>query len=294
MAAPAADFVLPFDLAAAGVRGRMVRLDATSARALSPHDLPEEAGRLAGEMLALATLLGSLLKLDGRLTVQIQGDGPVDLVVADYYGRTAEAPRGVRGLARVDAERFAALGANPDFIAMTGEGALAVTVRPSADARAYQGVVALDPQGISASAEAYFRKSEQLATLVRLAAAPVFVPGTAKPSWRTGGLLLQETPDAARAADDWNRLSTLAATVEAMELVDTELAPEAVLWRLFHQEEVRVFDAEPVAFRCDCRRDSIENVLKSYSAEERKRLADPDGIIRAKCEFCGAVHEIAV
>ena len=105
---PHGDFVLPFDLPKAGVRGRLVRLDSASGRALSAHALPEEAARVTGEVVALGAILGSALKLDGRLTVQTKGDGPLDLVTADYFGTEADKVRGVRGFARLDGERFAA------------------------------------------------------------------------------------------------------------------------------------------------------------------------------------------
>ena len=108
--------------------------------------------------------------------------------------------------------------------------------------------------------------------------------------------MLQMTPEASKAearGDDWNRLSLLLRTVEDLELVDTALSAETVLWRLFHEDEVRVQPPEPVAFRCDCDTDRIVTVLKSYAPEDREGLADPDGIIRARCEFCGTTHEIA-
>jgi len=159
--------------------------------------------------------------------------------------------------------------------------------------QSYQGIVELSPKGIAASAETYFEQSEQLPTLVRLAAAPVFTPGSKEPQWRAGGLLLQTTPGAPRAADDWERLSTLAATVEDLELLDTILPAETLLWRLFNQEEVRVQPAETIAFRCDCDSERIAAVLQSYSEDDRAAIADEDGIIRAKCEFCGTVHEIS-
>ena len=288
--APAGDFVLPFDVIGAGVRGRFVRLDATSARALGVHALPEPVARVAGEVLALATLLGSALKLDGRLTAQTKSDGPLDMIAADYYGATADRPKGVRGFARLDPA--AELGDKPSFADLTGAGSLAITVEPMRGGQSYQGIVALSAKGIAATAETYFEQSEQLPTLIRLAAAPVYTPGSKAPAWRAGGLMLQATPGVPRPADDWERLTVLAATVEDIELLDTALSAESLLWRLFNQEEVRVQPAEHIAFRCDCDGERIAAVLKSYSEAERAGLADPDGIIRAKCEFCGAVHEI--
>ena len=292
-AVPTGDFVLPFDIAKAGVRGRLVRLDAASAQALEAHKLPEAAARVAGETLALAALLGSALKLDGRLTVQTKSDGPLDLVTADYYGAQDGKPRGVRGFARLDAARGPADGS---FAALAGKGVLAITIEPQRGGKTYQGIVELSPDGIAASAETYFVQSEQLPTVIRLAAAPLYVAGEKEPRWRAGGLMLQMTPEAAkysaRDEDDWNRLSLLLRTVEDLELVDTALAAETVLWRLFHEDEVRVQPAEPIAFRCDCDAARIVTVLKGYAPADRAGLADPDGVIRARCEFCGKTHEI--
>ena len=293
---PYGDFVLPFDIAKAGVRGRLVRLDAASARALGAHALPEAAARVTGELVALGALLGTALKLDGRLTIQTKGDGPLDLVTADYYGADENRARGVRGYARLDAERFASLEAK-DFDRLAGKGALAITIEPKVGGQTYQGIVELSPSGIGASAETYFAQSEQLPTVIRLAAAPLYVAGDKQPHWRAGGLMLQMTPEAAKQgadsrSDDWERLSLLLKTVEDLELVDTSLAPETLLWRLFHEDEVRVQPPEPVIFRCDCDAARITMVLKSYPPEDRAGLADADGIIRARCEFCGKTHEI--
>jgi molecular chaperone Hsp33 len=293
---PYGDFVLPFDIAKAGVRGRLVRLDAASARALGAHALPEPAARVAGEAVALGALLGTALKLDGRLTVQTKGDGPLDIVTADYYGADENRHRGVRGYARLDTARFEVL-ADTAFTALAGKGALAITIEPKIGGKTYQGIVELSPDGIAPSAETYFAQSEQLPTVIRLAAAPLYIAGDKQPHWRAGGMMLQMTPESAKQgietrSDDWDRLSLLLKTVEDLELVDTTLAPETLLWRLFHEDEVRVHPPEPVIFRCDCNADRITQVLKAYAPQEREGLADPDGVIRARCEFCGKTHEI--
>jgi molecular chaperone Hsp33 len=285
--APAADFVLPFDLPNA--RGRLVRLESVSARALAAHKLPEAAARVAAEALTLSVLLGSALKLDGRLTVQTKSDGALDLVAADYYGADEARAAGVRGFARVDEARLTE--ANPKFADLAGAGSLAITIEPRVGGQSYQGIVPLSPDGIAASAETYFAQSEQLPTAIRLAAAPLYVPGQPV-AWRAGGMMLQATPGAPPGADDWEHLTIFLKTLEDFELVDTNLSAETLLWRLFHQEEVRVLPAEKLEFRCDCNGERIAAVLRSYSAEDRAGLADSDGVVRAKCEFCGAVHEI--
>lgn len=307
--APAADFVLPFDLPKLAVRGRLVRLSAVSARALSAHALPEAAARVAAEAMTLSALLGSALKLDGRLTVQTKSDGALDLVAADYFGsevggaeaKDSEQSRaaGLRATARADEAVFKALGNAPSFAALAGAGSLAITIEPKIGGQTYQGIVALSPDGIAASAQTYFAQSEQLATALKIAAAPVLEPG--KPTaWRAGGLMLQSTAIEVRGDDgkeelrndDWERVKLFVDTVTDYELVDTALPAEDLLWRLFHEDEIRVLPFEPLSFRCDCSAARIESVLRSYPAEQRAGLADPDGFIRARCEFCGAVHSV--
>ena len=293
--APAADFVLPFSMPHLGIRGRVVRLESVSARALSAHELPESAGRTLGEALVLTTMLGSSLKLDGRLTLQAKTSGPMDLLTVDYYG--AEEGRdcaGVRGYARVDVAKVAALGEEARaFRNLAGAGVLCITIEPKLGDQSYQGIVPLSPDSIAASAEAYFSQSEQLPTIIRLAAAPAYVPGDRTPAWRAGGIMLQAIPEQNRSEDDWNRLSMFLGTIADMELLDTDLAAEDLLWRLFHEDDVRVHAPEPLDFHCGCDGARIARILRSYSDRDRRGLADPDGIIRARCEFCGTIHAIA-
>jgi molecular chaperone Hsp33 len=202
----------------------------------------------------------------------------------------------LRGYARVDEARAEALGKAPDFAALAGKGSMAITIEPRIGGKTYQGITELSPEGIAASAQTYFAQSEQLPTAIRIAAAPVFEPG--KPTaWRAGGIMLQSTAEEIRGDvpvvnDDWERLKMFLATVSDFELVDTALPAEDLLWRLFHEDEARVLPFEPLAFRCDCSAGRIERVLAGYPADQRGALADPDGIIRARCEFCGTVHEV--
>jgi molecular chaperone Hsp33 len=287
--APSADFVLPYDLPNAGLRGRLVRLDAVSTRALSAHPLPEAAERILAEALAMSALFGSALKLEGRLSVQTKGDGPLNLVVADYF-----AGGGLRGYARVDDARFAALPANADFDGLVGEGALAITIEQQEGAPAYQGLTPLAKEGLAVCAETYFERSEQLPTLIKLAAGPIFRAGSGK-GWRAGGLMIQAVPGEKtanlRESDDWQRVSLFLQTLEAIELLDTDISAESVLWRLFHEDEVRVQPAQPLSFRCTCSAERVMTVLRSYPVEEVSSLADPDKVVRARCEFCGTSYE---
>ena len=287
--APPADFVLPFDLPELGLRGRIARLDAASSRALSAHPLPEAAQRVLAEALLLATLLGSALKLDGRLSVQLKGDGPLSLLVTDYF-----AGGGIRGYARCDEERAGELAADVAFSALTGNGALAITIEPKAGAQAYQGLVPLRTEGLAPTAEGYFGQSEQLPTLIKLAAGPIYRMGEGS-GWRAGGIMVQAVPERfggdVTESDDWNRVRLFLETLEPIELLDTAASAEAVLWRLFHEDQVRVQPSQELRFHCTCNEDKVYSVLGSYPASELADLVEADGIIRTRCEFCGARYE---
>jgi len=287
--APAADFVLPFDLPNIGLRGRLVRMDAVSTRALAAHPLPEEAQRVLAEALSLAALLGSALKLDGRLSVQTKGDGPMSMAVADYF-----AGGGVRAFGRVDQERYATLGQNRAFGALVGGGALAINIEPKPGEPSYQGLVPLSPEGLAVSAETYFSQSEQLPTMLRLVAGSIYRSGEGS-GWRTAGLMVQGVPGKIagdiRETDDWQRVAMFLQTLEPVELLDTSVTAETILWRLFHEDEVRVHAAQALSFQCTCSADKVLPVLQSYPPDEMPALADPDGVIRARCEFCGTTYE---
>jgi len=287
--APSADFVLPFDLPDVGLRGRLLRLDAVSTRALAAHPLPEAGQRVLAEALGLSALLGSALRFEGRLSVQTKGGGALNLLVTDYF-----AGGGLRGYARVNETLFASSGRSGDFGTLVGEGALAITIEPKKGAQTYQGLVPLSPEGLAASAETYFAQSEQLPTMLRLAAGPVYRSGTGH-GWRAGALMVQAVPGArigdVKSSDDWQRVALFMETLKDIELLDTEVAAESVLWRLFHEDEVRVHPSQQLHFQCSCEAERVRAVLKSYPASELKALPDPDGVIRTRCEFCGTVYE---
>lgn len=292
--APASDFVLPFELREIGLRGRFARLGSVATRALATHPLPEPAQRTLGEAMTLAALLGSALKQTGRMSVQTKSEGPLNLVTADYI-----AGGGLRGYARLDEKRFAALNGDRAFATLAGNGVLAITIEPKTEPEApktYQGIVPLAREGLAASAEHYFDQSEQLPTMLKLAAAPLYQAGLH--GWCSGGLMVQTTPDMpdarmpdARKTDDWQRVALLLETLEDFELLDSALPAEEVLWRLFHEDEVVVHNAQALRFHCGCSRDKVSSVLAAYSPSDLADLAEKDGVVRAKCEFCGATYE---
>jgi molecular chaperone Hsp33 len=287
---PADDLILPFQAEHADVLGRLVKLGPTVDTILSRHAYPEPVSRLLGEAVALTALLGTALKSDGKFILQASTDGPVDLLVADY-----QVPGSLRGYARFDAERLAAL-ENDDEASLLGEGHLAMTIDRGLDTERYQGVVPLEGENLTEAADTYFRQSEQLPTFIRLAVARHYRAGEGGEggwTWRAGGLLVQkltregglETSN--EFEEDWTRAKLLAETVEDHELLDPMLPPDRLLYRLFHEEQVRVYRAIPLQTYCSCSRERVEELLRGFTPED---LADMvvDNEVWVTCEFCNA------
>ena len=298
------DLILPFAVTPLDVRGRVTRLGAAVDHILTKHAYPEPVSRLVGEALALCALLGSSLKIDGRFQLQTRTDGPVDMLVVDF-----DAPDRLRAFARFDADRLAA-DHRLTAAELLGHGHLALTIDQGPEMSRYQGVVPLEGQGLEAAADQYFRQSEQIPTLVRLAVAQnVTDHGT---EWRAGGLLLQflpESEDRKRQADldpgdapegtllpvvgeddAWSEAKTLAATVEDHELVDPTLSSERLLYRLFHERGVSVFEPQWLHDACRCSTERVAAMLRSFTPTDRHDMIGPDGKIGVTCEFCGTLR----
>lgn len=296
------DCVLPFSVEPLDVRGRVVRLGPALDELLVHHAYPKPVARLVAEAVALAVLLSSTLKFSGRFTLQTQTDGPVNMVVVDIT-----APDRVRAYASFEPARVPAVEGNYDAGALMGSGHLAMTIEQSGDQNRYQGIVALEGGTLEDAAHRYFAQSEQIPTRVRLAVAEELHPGEA-PGWRAGGLLVQFLPrEAARmeqadldpgdapegtplhevAEDDaWIEAQSLVATVQDHELIDPALSSERLLWRLFNERGVKVFEPQRIVAQCRCSRERLLSILKNFSAEERASMVK-DGRIGVKCEFCG-------
>ncbi|ODS00043.1 hypothetical protein AUC68_02625 [Methyloceanibacter methanicus] len=290
---PSDDVVLPFQAEQADVLGRLVKLGPTVDTILSRHDYPEPVSRLLGEAVALTALLGASLKSDGKLILQASTDGAVDLLVADFV-----VPGAMRAYARFDEEKLAALDREDDA-ALLGHGHLAMTIDRGQDAERYQGVVPLEGSSLAEAADTYFKQSEQLPSFLRLAVARHFqvgANGEGAWTWRAGGLLVQKLTreggivSPKRFEEDWTRAKSLAETVEDHELLDPTLAPERLLFRLFHEEQVRVYRAIPLTTYCSCSRERVGEMLERFSGED---LADMvvDGKLWVSCEFCNARYD---
>ena len=293
-AAPALldDLVAPFQIENQPVRGRIVRLGAAVDEVLTRHAYPEPVANLLGEACALAALVGASLKFEGRLIIQAQGNGPVAYVVADYDTSGA-----LRGYCRFDAERVAdaAKGfARPGAGSLLGDGVFIMTVDPGPDMDRYQGVTPIEGETLALCAEAYFAQSEQIPTRVRLA---VGQADTGEgPRWRAGGLLIQNiAEDEARGPTDeaWHTAQALFETIGEDELIDPTISSETLLWRLFHEEGVRLFDARALTGFCRCSDAKIIGMLSSFPPEERADMVEADGQIHVTCEYCSRVYALA-
>jgi molecular chaperone Hsp33 len=318
------DTILPFEVAALDLRGRVVRLGPALDDILSRHAYPAPISKLLGEAIVLTVLLGSSLKFDGRFILQTKTDGPVRMIVVDY-----RSPGTVRACAQFDPAALGSVAPSlPSHASgggkgggmpagdLLGHGHLAMTIDQGADMSRYQGLVALTGGSLEEAAHEYFQRSEQIPTKVRLAVAEELRGGSGGPRhrWRAGGMLLQflpkkvermrgpdldpgDAPEGTAAHvvpvdDAWIEGQSLIATVEDIELIDPDLSSERLLYRLFHEHGVRVFKPSGVEAKCSCSRDSVTNMLKSFSKDDRDHMIQ-DGVISVTCEFCSTKYVFA-
>lgn len=304
------DVVVPFTLENLDCRGRSVRLGDALDRILTRHAYPAPVARLLGEAVVLTALVGSSLKFEGRFILQTQSDGPVSMIIVDL-----DAPDGLRGYARFDQEALdvamAAGKTQPGDLLGTGH--LAMTVDQGSHMDRYQGIVALEGSGLEEVAHTYFTQSEQIPTLVRLAVAEHSERGGSRAHWRAGGMLVQYLPEGGEQvmadlpgdgdfgneqtadpdfieADHWVEAKSLLGTTTDAELVDPDISPERLLFRLYHETGVRVFNPDRLVERCTCSADRIEQMLQnSFSSEEREEMT-VNGEIEVVCEFCSTAY----
>ncbi|MCO5732552.1 Hsp33 family molecular chaperone [Rhizobium sp. SSA_523] len=307
------DHVVPFQIEGLDVRGRAVQLGPLLNSILGRHSYPAPVARLLAEAIVLTALIGTSLKFEGRFTVQTKGDGPVDLLVADF-----SSPESMRAYARFDEEALAnavALGKTepPELL---GQGVLAFTIDQGHGMQPYQGIVPLDGSSLEEIAGVYFRQSEQIPTKVRLGVAELFdrdEEGRPRHNWRAGGVLAQFLPQAPERMrqpdlhggdgdegehhhsedDSWSEARMLIETVDTDELTDPQVAIERLLYRLFHERGVRIYEPQSVADRCSCSREKIKGVLEGFSAEDIE-ASQEEGAIAVTCEFCSTTYRYDV
>ncbi|WP_170326143.1 Hsp33 family molecular chaperone HslO [Ruegeria arenilitoris] len=299
------DTVLPFQLDVSDMRGRVARLDGVLDGILKQHDYPEKVEALVAEMALLTALIGQTISLRWKLSLQVQSKGPVRMIATDYYAPKQEGePARIRAYASFDRERLTD-GAPFDQV---GEGYFAIMIDQGKGSQPYQGITPLAGGSISACAEAYFAQSEQLPTRFSLSFGKSTEPGVGE-HWRAGGVMLQHMPKASpfvansegegqiltaedlvdgEEGENWGRVNILLDTVEDLELIGPSVAPTDLLVRLFHEEQPRVYDAQPVQFGCTCSEDRVRQSLSIYSAKDIEKMTTPEGKVTADCQFCGA------
>ena len=265
---------------------------------LQRHAYPDHLGEILGEARILATLVGSGMKFQGRVMTQAEGDGPVSMLVGEYHKDGS-----VRAYSRFEQERWAYLervnkGEKPHMPQLFGPmgrlGLIIVQDRPAS--QPYQGIVPLEGDSLADALEHYFVQSEQIPSLVRVEVAE------ADGRYLAGGLLLQHLPDGEEGRErlhvrldhpEWGHVRTLAETVTGQELIDPAIELEALVWRLYHdEEEVRVLPRIAFSKGCRCDDAHIRDVIGKFGAEERAEMADDDGMIRVSCEFCSKAFPI--
>ncbi|HYM71477.1 MAG TPA: Hsp33 family molecular chaperone [Stellaceae bacterium] len=286
------DLIQPFQLDPFALRGRLVRLGATVDRILAQHAYPEPVATLLGEAITLAVLLAGALKYDGVFTLQTKGDGPVRLLVADVKTDGA-----VRGYAQYDAKRLGEIqdGGSSSVPELLGSGYIAFTVDQGDDTERYQGIVEIVGDTLAECAQHYFRQSEQLQAGLKLAVARA----GEDQAWRAGGLMLQRVPPEGGLApigddveDAWRRVMVLMSSATPAELVAPDLPPRRLLWRLFHDEGVRVYQTHAIEARCRCSRERIAGILSAFPADEIEDMRK-DPVTTVTCEFCNARYDFA-
>jgi molecular chaperone Hsp33 len=288
------DAALGVTIPARHARGRVARIGPVLDGILANHNYPPVIETLLAEALVLTALLGSLLKdRTGQTTLQAQTEnGIIDLLVCDYLGGE------LRGYVRHDAERLAEAGPQPSLFALFGKGYLAITFdQPATDER-YQGIVPLEGGSLAEAAQSYFTQSEQIPSLVRLAA------HKGEGGWSAGGLLFQHLPEGEEGRDrlhtrldhpDWPHVAVLAGSVRADELTDPALPLHHLVWRLFHDEDqVRTLEPLRQTRGCRCDPDYVRSVIARFPAEEREQMVGEDGLIRVDCAFCSVSFPIAL
>lgn len=275
------------------VRGRLARLESALDTILDDqHAYPVPVAALLAETMALAAVLATSMKFDGIFTLQAQGDGPVSLLVADVTSGGD-----VRAHARFDAARLeqVPVSGRASVPALLGKGYLAFTVDQGPDTDRYQGIVELEGPTLEDCARAYFKQSEQLDTAIE---ATVRRPAGGR-GWAAAALMIQRMPAgtgsapilvAEEAQETWRRAEILLGSVTGAEMTDPALAPEQLLYRLYHAEQLQVFEAKALRARCRCSRDKVAATLRSLPADEIASVADEAGEIVVTCEFCRTDH----
>lgn len=259
------DSLQRFVLEGYGIRGEIAHLDDTWQHVLARRNYPSVIQHLLGEAMAAALLLSATIKYQGQLTLQLQGQGPLRLLLIQ-----CSSDRRLRGLARWDDPV-----ADVSLSTLCDSGTLAITLDLGPSRSPYQGIVPLTGDSLATTLETYFYRSEQLPTRLYLAANQS----------RSAGLLLQRLPDDNGDNDTWQRIQALSSTLNEAELLS--IGNSMLISRLFPEDDIRLFAAQPVSFHCGCSRERIGTLLRGLGRDEVREILMEQGAVTVTCEFCG-------
>ncbi|MCL9780307.1 Hsp33 family molecular chaperone HslO [Vibrio sp. S4M6] len=254
------------------VRGELVQLDEAYQKMLSNKDYPAPLETLLGELLVATTLLTATIKFEGSITLQLQGDGPVSLVVINGNNEQQ-----VRGIARWEGD----IAADASLHDMLGKGHLVITIEPKQGER-YQGVVGLEGDNLAQIIEAYFERSEQLKTRLWIRT------GESEGVSHAAGMLLQVMPDGSGSENDFDHLEKLTETIKDTELFTLEA--NELLYRLYNQEKVQLFEPQAVEFKCGCSRERSASAILTIDKAEVDDILASEGEISLHCDYCGTSY----
>lgn len=285
------DVCLPFQIEGQDIKGRVLRLGPSVDEILSKHNYPDHINKLLGQTLALSAMLGSMMKYDGILTVQMKGKGPLRMMVSDFF----KAEKSDKGIIRAYAGYDEGDHQDYSLEELFGEDAyLAITMDQGKYMDRYQGIVKLLGTNITEAAEEYFKSSEQLPTK-----ANIFCQKDKNGKWQAGAIMIQHYArnseddidrDIEKTQEDWNTASILLSTLKPSELLDVELSLQDLLIRLYHESGVRIFSHTELGAGCRFSSDKIRTALSGLEYEELKEAAE-DGIIKVTCDFCTTEHK---
>ena len=296
--APAtADYSARFVIETHPVHGRLVRLGDTVDAILKAHDYPDVIANLLGEACVLATIVGASLKFEGRLILQAQGSGAVRYVVADY-----DTKGGLRGFCRYDADELARLqAANAGSFqglgaqSLLGQGTFTMTLDAENNAERYQGITPIEGESLALCAEHYFAQSEQVPTQIKLAVSEVQGPDGRR--WRAAGAMIQAIAGDETRGDtkeSFNHVRALFETLGEEELTDFDLSADRLMYRLFHEDGVRLSALKSVYKLCRCSQERVEGLVQSFSEAEQREMLEDDGMVHITCEYCSKTFLVGI
>ena len=284
------DAVQSFSIENTNVRGRLVRLGKAYEKILNKHNYPTQVASLIGELTAMSVSLADSLKYHGQFILQTQSTGPVDMMVANVTSKGT-----LRSYARYDIKKFENTTMQNSIPCLLGNGHIAFTVDQGKDTERYQGITPLEGSNLAECAQNYFRQSEQIETAILLTADPE--------KKRAAALMIQKMPISRIKSfqtnspfyeddeENWRNAVILMSSTKALELLDPQLEANDLLFRLFHESGLRLYNKKSLTYKCPCSKEKLATILASFSPKEIEGMKTNEGLVTSNCEFCGTIYK---